>query len=139
MTRAPILFLHPSRSMIAAQGLYYILTGLWPVVSMQSFELVTGPKTDDWLVQTVGLLLAVIGMTLLARARPAADTCLLGRRHCARDRRHRRVRRPHRPSAANLPRRCGHRARVSRRNGLGIFREPARGRMIATPHGVFDD
>ena len=66
--------------MIVAQGIYYILTGLWPLASMQTFELVTGPKTDDWLVQTVGLLLAVIGMTLLAharRARPAADTRLL--------------------------------------------------------------
>jgi hypothetical protein len=68
-------------SMIAAQGIYYIVTGLWPLASMRSFELVTGPKTDDWLVQTVGMLLAVIGISLLARvrrARPAADTRLLG-------------------------------------------------------------
>ena len=42
--------------MIAAQGIYYWLTGLWPPVSIESFELVTGPETDDWLPQTVGLL-----------------------------------------------------------------------------------
>jgi hypothetical protein len=70
----------PIQSMLAAQGIYYILTGLWPLASMQSFELVTGLKTDDWLVQTVGLLLAVIGTALLARprgTRPTADTRLL--------------------------------------------------------------
>ena len=92
--------------MLAAQGVYYILTGLWPLVSMQSFELVTGPKTDDWLVQTVGLLLAVIGMTLLARARrarPAADTRLL--------------------SGGTALAVGGRRARISRRNALGVFHE----------------
>jgi hypothetical protein len=32
---------------------------------MDTFEAVTGPKTDDWLVKTVGLLAAAIGATLL--------------------------------------------------------------------------
>ena len=46
------------------QSAYYILTGLWPLVHFASFELVTGPKTDDWLVRMVGLLVVLIGVTL---------------------------------------------------------------------------
>lgn len=52
--------------MLAVQGALYVATGLWPIVHMASFEAVTGPKTDDWLVHTVGLLLAVIGVIALA-------------------------------------------------------------------------
>lgn len=54
------------RSVLAAQGVLYVVTGLWPLLHLASFEAVTGPKTDDWLVYTVGLLLAVIGAVLLA-------------------------------------------------------------------------
>ena len=36
---------------------------------MRSFERVTGPKVDKWLVQMVGLLAATIGVTLLVGAR----------------------------------------------------------------------
>ena len=39
----------------------YVLTGVWPLVSMKTFLKVTGPKTDLWLVKTVGALVAVIG------------------------------------------------------------------------------
>jgi hypothetical protein len=49
------------RVVLGAQAFYYVVTGVWPFVSMRSFEWVTGPKTDHWLVYTVGLLLAVIG------------------------------------------------------------------------------
>ena len=53
-------------------GAYYLATGIWPLVSMRTFELVTGRKTDRWLVRMVGLLAAVIGATLLRRgATPA--------------------------------------------------------------------
>jgi hypothetical protein len=38
---------------------------------MRSFEAVTGPKQDDWLVRTVGLLVTVIGLVML-RHRGAA-------------------------------------------------------------------
>lgn len=47
------------------QGIYYLLSGLWPIVHMRSFEWVSGDKTDDWLVKTVGALIMVIGATLL--------------------------------------------------------------------------
>jgi|SRR5579883_351981 len=53
------------RHVLRAQGAYYIATGLWPLLSMRSFEAVTGPKVDKWLVQMVGLLATTIGTTLL--------------------------------------------------------------------------
>jgi hypothetical protein len=51
------------------QGVFYVLTGVWPLVDIGSFQLVTGPKTDLWLVKTVGVLVCVIGAVLLAAAR----------------------------------------------------------------------
>ena len=50
------------------QGLYYLATGVWPLVSMDTFLMVTGPKTDLWLVDTVGVLVGVIGLVLLLAA-----------------------------------------------------------------------
>jgi energy-converting hydrogenase Eha subunit E len=49
---------------IGAQALYYAVTGIWPVLHMPSFEAVTGPKVDDWLVRMVGLLALAIGVSL---------------------------------------------------------------------------
>jgi hypothetical protein len=43
---------------------YYVVTGLWPIVHLGSFEAITGPKVDDWLVKMVGLLAATIGIAL---------------------------------------------------------------------------
>jgi energy-converting hydrogenase Eha subunit E len=51
------------------QGVFYALTGLWAIVHLPSFEAVTGPKTDDWLVKTVGVLVTVIGGVLVLAAR----------------------------------------------------------------------
>lgn len=55
------------------QGVFFTATGLWPVAHYRSFERVTGPKMDDWLVKTIGGVLAAVGATLLASAvrRPA--------------------------------------------------------------------
>jgi hypothetical protein len=50
------------------QGIYYALTGLWPLLHMPSFLAVTGPKRDLWLVRTVGILVLVIGTTLIVAA-----------------------------------------------------------------------
>jgi len=55
----------PIRLVLLAQGVYYLATGLWPIVDMEAFEAVTGPKTDDWLVEMVGLLAASIGLSLV--------------------------------------------------------------------------
>ena len=70
-----------TRVVLRLQGVYYIITGLWPVVSIYSFELISGPKTDDWLVKMVGLLAASIGLALLVAARgtrPSAEGIVLG-------------------------------------------------------------
>jgi len=62
----------PSRAatvlLLRIQSAYYVVTGAWPVVHMRSFEAVTGPKTDHWLVHMVGLLTVAIGVTLWPRA-----------------------------------------------------------------------
>jgi hypothetical protein len=57
------------RNVARVQGLYYLVTGLWPFIHIQSFLLVTGPKTDLWLVKTVGVLVTVIGAVLLSASR----------------------------------------------------------------------
>jgi hypothetical protein len=51
------------------QGVYYLGAGVWPLIDIDSFQAVTGPKTDLWLVRTVGALVAVIGGVLLMAAR----------------------------------------------------------------------
>jgi hypothetical protein len=47
------------------QGLYYFISGIWPLLSIASFQIVTGPKADIWLVKTVGSLLMVTGLVLI--------------------------------------------------------------------------
>lgn len=60
------------------QGCYFLATGVWPLLSMRTFEAVTGPKTDRWLVKTVGVLVAVIGASLAtAGRRPPPPLSLL--------------------------------------------------------------
>ena len=69
-----------ARFVLHVQGWVYVATGLWPVVHLRSFELVTGEKYDDFLVHTVGLLLVVVGAVLLRalRARrPLGDVALV--------------------------------------------------------------
>lgn len=64
-----------------AQGAYYVLTALWSLLSIGTFQKVTGPKTDVWLVKTVGVLVGVIGTVLGVaglRRRQSAETELLG-------------------------------------------------------------
>jgi hypothetical protein len=50
--------------LLAFQSGYYGVTGIWPILHLPSFEAITGPKTDDWLVHMVGLLAVAIGVVL---------------------------------------------------------------------------
>jgi len=50
------------------QGAYYLVSGAWPMVHIDSFQRVTGRKTDLWLVKTVGLLLGAVGAGLIIAA-----------------------------------------------------------------------
>jgi hypothetical protein len=58
------------RSVALAQTAYYVPTSIWPILHMRSFEWITGPKVDRWLVKTVAGLIGVAGSTIgLAAAR----------------------------------------------------------------------
>jgi len=57
-----------TRIVLFGQGLYYVITGLWSLVSIGTFQRVTGPKTDTWLVKTVGALVIAIGGALTCSA-----------------------------------------------------------------------
>jgi hypothetical protein len=60
------------------QGACYLLSGAWALVHIESFQRVTGQKTDLWLVKTVGLLLVGIGAGLiLAAMRRQFDPALI--------------------------------------------------------------
>jgi hypothetical protein len=69
------------RALALGHGVFYLITGVWPLVSMRTFEAVSGPKVDKWLVKTTGLLIAVIGATLLRASRkqhPGREIQILG-------------------------------------------------------------
>ena len=57
-----------TRALALGQGAYYLGTGLWPLLHLRSFEAVTGPKPEGWLVKTVGALISVVGATALLAA-----------------------------------------------------------------------
>ena len=54
--------------MALTQGAYYLVSGTWSVVHIDSFQKVTGRKTDLWLIKTVGLLLVAVGGGLIFAA-----------------------------------------------------------------------
>lgn len=57
------------RRIILTQSAYYLITALWPLISIESFMKLTGPKTDLWLVKTVAVLIVAIAITLFVGAR----------------------------------------------------------------------
>src|SRR4051812_31943322 len=70
---------------LRAQSAYYFATGLWPIVHLSSFQALTGPKRDTWLVQTFGALVAATGVALWPRSgnagegeRPAQERVAIG-------------------------------------------------------------
>jgi hypothetical protein len=57
------------KSLLWIQGLYSLVTAVWPIVHIRSFIAVTGPKTDIWLVETVAVLILAIAVLLLVHLR----------------------------------------------------------------------
>ncbi|MET9951744.1 hypothetical protein ABZ135_09375 [Streptomyces sp. NPDC006339] len=57
-----------SAGIARAHGWFHLVTGAWPLVHRRSFEGITGPKTDVWLLQTVSGLLVTIGWTQIRAA-----------------------------------------------------------------------
>ena len=62
--RALDAFTSAEEPVAIAQGAMFIATGVWPIVHIPTFEAVSGPKTDKWLVKTVGALITVAGATI---------------------------------------------------------------------------
>jgi hypothetical protein len=62
-----------------AQGLFNVVGGAWPIVSLRRFEKVYGKKQDVFLQKTVGGLLLSIGLIQL-NAKPSVETIVLIRR-----------------------------------------------------------
>jgi hypothetical protein len=54
------------RLLLRIQGVFFFLTGVWPLVHIRSFIWVTGPKNDIWLVKTVGLTIVACSLGMLA-------------------------------------------------------------------------
>jgi hypothetical protein len=52
------------KNVLLIQAAYIFITAVWPIVHIESFILVTGPKTDIWLVKTVGALLIPVALCL---------------------------------------------------------------------------
>ena len=68
------------RHALQVMSAYYALTGVWPILHMRSFEAITGPKQDRWLVKMVGALALTNGVVLAIgarRERIAAETIAL--------------------------------------------------------------
>jgi hypothetical protein len=57
---------HSHESPALPQGIFFVATGAWPIVHPRSFEAITGPKLERWLVQTTGGLIAAVGAALIA-------------------------------------------------------------------------
>jgi len=79
--RQPELSANLWRATGVVQAAVYVLTGIWPWLSMRTFLKVTGPKEDLWLVKTVGALVTVVGTVLgfaVLRRRVTPEIALLG-------------------------------------------------------------
>ena len=51
---------------LISHAAYIFITGVWPILDIKSFMAVTGPKTDIWLVKTVGALLIPVSLSMLS-------------------------------------------------------------------------
>lgn len=58
---------------LLVQAGYYLIAGTWPIVHVRSFEAITGPKPDRFVVESAGMLFAASGMALAAAALMGRD------------------------------------------------------------------
>jgi hypothetical protein len=54
------------RTILFIQAIWYLITAIWPLVSIKSFMKITGPKTDIWLVKTVAVLVLAMAITFFS-------------------------------------------------------------------------
>ncbi len=77
--------MHYASTLRSLYAPYLVATGVWSLAHRRSFERVTGPKEDYWLVQTVGALAIAIGASLGVAVRRRAqepETIVLGAASC---------------------------------------------------------
>lgn len=55
------------------QGVFFIATGLWPVVHLQSFERLARTNVEGWKVKALGGVIALVGATLVAASLKRRD------------------------------------------------------------------
>ena len=113
-----------ARQVASVQAAFYVGTGVWPLMHRRSFEWVTGPKTDFWLAQTVGLTVAAIGIGL-AQAGIATRRCTAGAPY--------RCRHECRRARACRPLVCRSRAHLEDLSGRRSGRGRARSRLAPRP------
>jgi hypothetical protein len=53
------------KAILLIQTIFFFITGIWPLIHINSFMKVTGPKTDLWLVKAVGVLVTAIAIGML--------------------------------------------------------------------------
>src|SRR3954468_5312146 len=71
----------PAARVALLHGGYCLAMGLWPIVSLKTFEMATGPKLEGWLTRGVGVCLANIGSAIGAagaRGKVARELRVLG-------------------------------------------------------------
>lgn len=57
------------RRVLMAQSAYLAITGAWPLIHYRSFEAITGPKRDDWLVKTLSWVILPLAFAVASAAR----------------------------------------------------------------------
>jgi hypothetical protein len=64
--------------LLLTQATYIMVTAVWPIIDIESFMFVTGPKTDVWLVKTVGALLIPVALCMYSyRRTKTVDTPII--------------------------------------------------------------
>jgi hypothetical protein len=59
-----------SRTVRRIQGVYYVATGLWPVVATDHYMDATGQTSHAWAARTLGAAVAGLGLALAADVIP---------------------------------------------------------------------
>jgi hypothetical protein len=71
----------PAARVAMLHGGYLLAMGLWPIVGLDTFKKVTGPKPEGWLAKGVGACLANIGAAIGAagaRGKVSRELRILG-------------------------------------------------------------
>lgn len=53
------------RRVLLFQSIYYLITAIWPIVSLETFIMFAGEKPDRFIFWTVDFLILVIAVTIL--------------------------------------------------------------------------